>query len=895
MRSRPLAMLLVVLILLGGTVVLPASAQISDPSAEQLAAALANGSNVITGAEYVEGPPSGAAVLVGTREIAGFPREGESFAVLSTGTAANAYNSNDQPDLTSDYGKTSTRSSVIYDVTVLKVDITVPAAANCLLGVDFRFFSEEYPEYVGSSYNDAFLAEVDETTWTVTGNEIDAPRNFAFDQQGNPITVNAAGAASMTAELAVGTTYDGGTDILTAAAPLSPGQHSLYFSLFDTGDGAYDSTVLIDNIRVGRVVDVQTDCRPGAEAVRADTYLALGDSYSSGFGLSPYEPGTHQENGNDCQRSTRAYSAAVAASTEFGRQFFACQGARTGDFFSVRPERSSWDVDPQLDQLNASTGLITYSIGGSDAGYADILRDCIGDDDLLPFLTCHDDNNVYERVDRALTALDGTGETDGIHSYAQIFSRIRSNAENAQVVQVGYPHLYPAAGNDRCDGVKKADQRWVVEKTDELNAIIAKQAGRAGYLYAYPSFDDHELCSGGSEWIFGIDSDGGLHPNAAGHTAIGAAVTEALQGVSARGFVIEEGETVSKRYVVKDGAARATVSIRWPGSDVETTLVSPSGERYDRDSAPAGHTVGPSSEVFTLTDPEPGTWTIEMFGADIDPEGEQVTYSTYQEEAPNSRPEARFTVVRSGTSVSLDASSSVDEDGTIASYDWYIETAENDQVLSGQEVTATLPENEPASVTLVVTDDRGLAGFHTVNTPGIKWTSAPKAAPADPVTIALLSSPDLDTRTLTGLRWAGRERRVNASNVKVQDANGDGRADLVLRGTVAELGLTIGKQVLCAAGVLPDENPVLSCTPVTLAAAPEPTPTPTTEPDPTDEPSDSADPPTDPPSARADTSTSHGSLAGSGGQGPLVLIVGALITAMAVGVLTWARRLRARS
>ena len=152
-----------------------------------------------------------------------------------------------------------------------------------------------------------------------------------------------------------------------------------------------------------------------------------------------------------------------------------------------------------------------------------------------------------------------------------------------------------------------------------------------------------------------------------------------------------------------------------------------------------------------------------------------------------------------------------------------------------------------------------MTDFHTVNAPGIKWTSAPTAAPSDPVTIALLSSPDLDTRTLSELRWAGRERRVNASNVTVQDANGDGRDDLVLRGTVAELGLELGKQIVCAAGVLPDENPVLTCTPVTLAAAPEPTPTPT-EPDPIDEPSDSADPPTDEPSARADTSTSRGSL-----------------------------------
>ena len=66
MRCRLLAMPFAVLILLSGAMVLPASAEISDPSAGQLAASLASGSNVITDAEYVEGPPSGDAALVAT-------------------------------------------------------------------------------------------------------------------------------------------------------------------------------------------------------------------------------------------------------------------------------------------------------------------------------------------------------------------------------------------------------------------------------------------------------------------------------------------------------------------------------------------------------------------------------------------------------------------------------------------------------------------------------------------------------------------------------------------------------------------------------------------------------------------------------------------------------------
>ena len=99
--------------------------------------------------------------------------------------------------------------------------------------------------------------------------------------------------------------------------------------------------------------------------------------------------------------------------------------------------------------MNASTGLVTYSVGAEDAGYADIVHDCIDGDEPLPFVTCYDNKEAYLAVNRAFAALDGTREDDDIHSYAEIFGRIRTNAEYAQVVQVGYPHLYPATGGAR--------------------------------------------------------------------------------------------------------------------------------------------------------------------------------------------------------------------------------------------------------------------------------------------------------------------------------------------------------------------------------------------------------------------------------------------------------------
>lgn len=216
----------------------------------------------------ISGPPDAEneANAVATTPLAGFPTDGSSFGILSTGRALDAYLPNDEPNTSTDFGGASRGNGNDFDVTVLQIDVEVPVGVNCLSGVDFRFLSEEFPEYVGGSFNDAFIAELDESTWTAEEEGIDAPDNFAFDADGNVISINAAGAGSMSAGGAEGTTYDGGTDILSAATPITPGPHSLYFSIFDQGDGDYDSTVLIDNIRFSTVSDVETQCRPGAAA-----------------------------------------------------------------------------------------------------------------------------------------------------------------------------------------------------------------------------------------------------------------------------------------------------------------------------------------------------------------------------------------------------------------------------------------------------------------------------------------------------------------------------------------------------------------------------------------------------------------------------------------------------
>jgi hypothetical protein len=190
-------------------------------------------------------PSSSSAVGIGSQLAGSFmPDDGPSFAALTTGDVAIADPPNDNSGAGVENG-TSTRN--VNDPSILKVDVNVPSGDNCL-AVDGVFYSEEYPEYVGSAYNDAFLAELDHSSWTYDPetNHVTAPDNFAFDQSHNQLTVNSV---SFTAEGSTGLQYDGSTRLLTMSTPITPGEHSLYFSIYDAGDHIFDSAMFLDHLR----------------------------------------------------------------------------------------------------------------------------------------------------------------------------------------------------------------------------------------------------------------------------------------------------------------------------------------------------------------------------------------------------------------------------------------------------------------------------------------------------------------------------------------------------------------------------------------------------------------------------------------------------------------------
>jgi hypothetical protein len=159
----------------------------------------------------------------------------------------------------------------INDDVGLQLQIRTPTNATGY-SFDFKFHSFEYPEWVCTSFNDQFISLVSPAPMgSING-------NISFDIHNNPVSVNVAffdvcaGCPLGAGELA-GTGFDGSwgddagaTSWLKSQAPVKGGDViTIRWTIWDTGDQAWDSTALVDNwqwIANGGTVTVSTDPIP---------------------------------------------------------------------------------------------------------------------------------------------------------------------------------------------------------------------------------------------------------------------------------------------------------------------------------------------------------------------------------------------------------------------------------------------------------------------------------------------------------------------------------------------------------------------------------------------------------------------------------------------------------
>lgn len=227
----------------------------------------------------------------------------------------------------------------------------------------------------------------------------------------------------------------------------------------------------------------------GPARAAGPAYVALGDSYSSGLGAGSYDSAA-----GDCRRSSGSYPALwAAAHAPASFAFTACADAETGDV-----------VKEQLAPLSAATGLVSITVGGNDAGFADVMSTCV----------LHSQSACLDRVAQARTFVDKS--LPGLLDTA--YAAIRAKAPHAHVVVLGYPRIYQVPG-DCLLGIGDTSRTAINAAADDLDGVIAKRAADHGFTFAdvRTAFTGHELCSG-SPWLHSVTLpvDESYHPTAAG-------------------------------------------------------------------------------------------------------------------------------------------------------------------------------------------------------------------------------------------------------------------------------------------------------------------------------------------------------------------------------------------
>ena len=251
---------------------------------------------VAAGTQWFALPPNGNPSAVSDVSLGGFPRDGPTYVILSSGDATQALPGG-APSATNGGDPTATRPDV-FDVTTLVVGTREPGA-NCI-AVTFRFLTSESP---GSHILDGFIAELGGSDWTSTpGGAIVAPRNIAYDSAGGVLNTESSGETRLSPEEASGTGYGMATVPLTAAAPIPGDWRYLYLSVFDRSDALQDSAVFIDHFVV--LPTRQGGCPTGARSDGDDPIVAI-DAPAQGSASSDRTPVINGSGGTAARDASR--------------------------------------------------------------------------------------------------------------------------------------------------------------------------------------------------------------------------------------------------------------------------------------------------------------------------------------------------------------------------------------------------------------------------------------------------------------------------------------------------------------------------------------------------------------------------------------------------------------
>ncbi|PPF42887.1 hypothetical protein C5B85_15035 [Pseudoclavibacter sp. AY1F1] len=305
---------------------------------------------------------------------------------------------------------------------------------------------------------------------------------------------------------------------------------------------------------------------PSTDAA-APEYVALGDSYSAGFGLVPFS----DDPVAGCFQAVANYPHRIAESLGLTLDDRTCSGAVTANIRDVEQVTSAGASAPvQSDSLSESTDVVTLTIGGNDLGFADIATSCVAASPVGPLLLDDSAANC-----RSLYVADAGGfevdilkdriDTIVAPALDATFALIAEKAPNADVVVVGYPAVTPDAANTPAGGCftpavtptgytensfpfTDVDTVYLHETEAHLDAVIktAAELNGASFVSTFEETAANSACSTTEPYVNGITLEpgsgtpstpgtslklGALHPNEAGVAYLAETVGAELQAI----------------------------------------------------------------------------------------------------------------------------------------------------------------------------------------------------------------------------------------------------------------------------------------------------------------------------------------------------------------------------
>jgi hypothetical protein len=247
-----------------------------------------------------------------------------------------------------------------------------------------------------------------------------------------------------------------------------------------------------------------------ATAARATNYVAVGDSYAAG----PLIPNPVLPLG--CLKSDHNYPHLAAPGIGLSLRDASCSGATTVDMTNPQEVEIDGPNPPQFNSLDASTTVVSLTIGGNDIGFSEVAQSCIT---LNPFSHPCLDRYDSGGVDQLKARIEATAP-----KVAAVLQGIHARSPSAKVYVVNYPAIFPETGSGCWPQMPIGfqDVPYLRSTEQRLDAMLATQAAANGATLVnwYNASIGHDACKGSStRWVEPLvpgELAAPIHPNTAG-------------------------------------------------------------------------------------------------------------------------------------------------------------------------------------------------------------------------------------------------------------------------------------------------------------------------------------------------------------------------------------------